>query len=219
MKFSRFFAAVSAMAIMISMAACGEKKSNTDTGENKIIMYDKPTEATTKAPTEYVEAAADGPRLYIEDVTAKAGETAQVTIYIENAEMAWKMCGFHITYPDVLVPEMLDYENRYVRKKMGEASEYNIGSVAMEWRDNKTEYLTSNKLSSIFFTELFDADHGLNGAVVSFFFQIPEDAASGTEYPIDFMYIEGDMFTNTAEDKSMEKYVFENWRGGKIIVE
>ena len=53
----------------------------------------------------------------------------------------------------------------------------------------------------------------------SFFFQIPEDAASGTEYPIDFMYIEGDMFTNTAEDKSMEKYVFENWRGGKIIVE
>lgn len=219
MKISRIFAAVTAMAIMVSMAACGEKKSNTGSGENKIIMYDKPTEAPTKAPTEYVEAAADGPRLYIEDVKAKAGETAAVTIYIENAETAWDMCGFHITYPDILKPEMFDEANRYVRKKMGEASEYNVGSVAMEWRENKNEYLTSNNLGSIFFTELFDADHGLNGAIVTLYLQIPADAASGTEYPVDFMYVEGDMFSNQADDKAMEKYVFENWRGGKIIVE
>jgi malic enzyme len=47
----------------------------------------------------------------------------------------------------------------------------------------------------------------------------PEDAKAGTEYPVEFMYIEGDMFTNEEMDKSMEKYVFENWKGGKIIVE
>ena len=219
MKISRIFAAAAAMAVMTSMAACEDKKDNTGTGENSIIMYDKPTAAPTAAPTEVVVAADDGPRLSIKDTTVKAGEVAEVTIAVENAEAAWNMCGFHITYPDVLVPEMMDAEKHYVRKKMGEASEYNVGSVAMEWYNNKTEHLITKKLGSIFFTEIFDDDYGLNGDVVTFFLKVPDDAESGTEYPVEFMYIDGDVFSNKAEDKSMEKYVFENWTGGKIIVE
>ena len=152
-------------------------------------------------------------------VSSSSLQFAEVTIAIENAEAAWNMCGFHITYPEELIPEMMDAEERLVRKKMGEASEYNAGSVAMEWVDNKTEYLITNKLGSIFFTEIFDSDYGLNGDVVTFYLKVPEDAASGTEYPVDFMYIDGDVFSNVAGDKAMEKYVFENWKGGKIIVE
>jgi hypothetical protein len=220
MKISKIFAVVTAMAAMMSMASCSDdKKTSEGTGENSIIRYDKPTEAPTAAPTEAVEVASDGPRLSIKDTTVKAGEVAEVTIAIENAEAAWNMCGFHITYPEELIPEMMDAEERLVRKKMGEASEYNAGSVAMEWVDNKTEYLITNKLGSIFFTEIFDSDYGLNGDVVTFYLKVPEDAASGTEYPVDFMYIDGDVFSNVAGDKAMEKYVFENWKGGKIIVE
>lgn len=220
MKISKIFAVLTAMAAMMSMASCSDdKKTSEGTGENSIIRYDKPTEAPTAAPTEAVEAASDGPRLSIKDTTVKAGEVAEVTIAIENAETAWNMCGFHITYPEELIPEMMDAEERLVRKKMGEASEYNAGSVAMEWVDNKTEYLITNKLGSIFFTEIFDSDYGLNGDVVTFYLKVPEDAASGTEYPVDFMYIDGDVFSNVAGDKAMEKYVFENWKGGKIIVE
>ena len=151
MKISKIFAVVTAMAAMMSMASCSDdKKTSEGTGENSIIRYDKPTEAPTAAPTEAVEAASDGPRLSIKDTTVKAGEVAEVTIAIENAEAAWNMCGFHITYPEELIPEMMDDEERLVRKKMGEASEYNAGSVAMEWVDNKTEYLITNKLGSIF---------------------------------------------------------------------
>ena len=133
MKISKIFAVVTAMAAMMSMASCSDdKKTSEGTGENSIIRYDKPTEAPTAAPTEAVEAASDGPRLSIKDTTVKAGEVAEVTIAIENAEAAWNMCGFHITYPEELIPEMMDAEERLVRKKMGEASEYNAGSVAME---------------------------------------------------------------------------------------
>lgn len=223
MKFSRIFAAAAAMTVMASAVSCNKKE---DTEEKSNIRYYYSTEAPTEAPTappvvstEPVEAAADGPRLSINNVTAKAGEVAKITISIENAEKAYSMCGYHITYPDILVPEMIDEEKRFVKKEMGDASEYNAGSVAMEWRDNKTAYLVENKLGSIFFTEVFDGDYGYNGDVVSFFLKVPEDAESGTVYPVDFMYIEGDIFQNMAKDAAMEKYVFENWKGGSITVE
>ena len=221
MKISRIFAVVTAMAAMMSMASCSDdKKNSAGDGENSIIRYDNATEAPAAVEINpSVEAAEDGPRLSIKDTTVKAGEVAEVTIAIENAEAAWNMCGFHITYPEELIPEMMDAEERYVRKKVGEASEYNVGNIAMEWVDNKTEYLITNRLGCIFFTEIFDGDYGLNGDVVTLYLKVPEDAASGTEYPVNFMYIEGDIFSNVAGDKAMEKYVFENWKGGKIIVE
>lgn len=224
MKINRFFAAALAMATMISATACDGKKDKSSTGENEIIMYNQgttsaPVQVVTKAPTEPVVAAEDGPRLYINDVTVKAGEVAEVTVSIENADMAWSMCGIHLVYPNVLDPEMIDEEKRYVRKKMGDASEYNVGSVAMEWQFNFTEEMIENNLGSIFFTEMFDGDYGMNGDIVTFFIKVPDDAVSGTEYPVDFKFFDGDMFINTAEDRSIEKYVFENWRGGKIIVE
>jgi hypothetical protein len=214
MKFSRFFAAATAMTMAFVMTACNNKNNSSSQNDHTITPTAAPTEAT-----EPVVAAADGPRLFIRDTTVKAGETAEVTIYIENAERQWNMCGFHITYPDELKPEMMNVEERLVRKKLGEASEYNAGNIAMQWVDNKTDYLISNNLGCVFFTEIFDGDYGLNGDVVTFFLEVPEDAASGTEYPVDFMYIDGDIFVNEAQDKSMEKYVFENWKGGKITVE
>ncbi|MBR5512772.1 MAG: hypothetical protein IKV85_02145 [Ruminococcus sp.] len=217
MKFSRFFAVAAAMTMAFAMTACSDKNessSGSSQNDHTLTPSLSPTEAT-----EPVEAAADGPRLFIRDTTVKAGETAEVTIYIENAERQWNMCGFHITYPDVLDPVMMDEEERLVEKVLGDASKYNSGSIAMEWVNNKTDYLIDNKLGSIFFTEIFEKNRGLNGDVVTFFLEVPEDAASGTEYPVDFMYIDGDIFVNEAQDKSMEKYVFENWKGGKITVE
>lgn len=217
MKLSRCFSAAMAVMTMFAMTACNDKK-NSSTGEsdeyNKIV-----TENYVPEATEPVVAAKDGPRLYINDVKGKAGETVEVTISIENAERKWNMCGFHITYPDVIKPVMFDAEERLVKKSIGEAAEYNSGSIAMSWENNKTDYLISNNLGCIFFTAIFDGDRGLNGDVVTFSLNIPKDAKPGTEYPVDFMWIEGDVFTNEAMDKSMEKYVFENWRGGKIIVE
>ncbi len=217
MKFSRFFAAAAAVTMALAMTACSDKNdssSSSSQNDHTITPSIAPTEAT-----EPVEAAADGPRLFIRDTTVKAGETAEVTIYIENAERQWNMCGFHITYPDVLDPVMMDEEERLVEKELGDASKYNSGSIAMEWVNNKTDYLIENQLGSIFFTEIFEKNRGLDGDVVTFFLEVPEDAVSGTEYPVDFMYIDGDIFVNEAQDKAMEKYVFENWKGGKIIVE
>lgn len=217
MKLIRVIAAAAALAAAVSMVSCSSGTPSEPSG-NPIITYVPQTEPPTAAPTEPVVAAADGPRLSVRDTEAAAGEIAEVTIVIENAELSWNMCGFHITYPNVLKPEMLDAEARLVRKKNGDASEYNVGSTAMEWQDNLPPELADNNLGSIFFTEIFEDDHGLNGDVVTFFLKVPDDAVSGTEYPIDFFYLDGDVFSNKAGDASVEKYVFENWKGGKITV-
>ena len=219
MTMGRITAAAAALAILVSTTACGDKNKNSGSGENSIITYSQDvTEAPAAAPTEEIKAAEDGPRLFIKDVSAAPGEIAEVTVTIENAEAKWNMCGFHITYPNVLKPEMEDEEERTVKRELGDASKYSNGSVAMEWQENLPEELTSNNLGSVFFVEMFEKDHGLDGDVVTFFLKIPEDAKSGTEYPVNFFYLEGDLFQNVAKDKAMEKYVFENWKGGKITV-
>lgn len=217
MKLIRITAAAAALAAAVSLVSCNNGQGELSSG-NPIITYVPQTEPPTAAPTDPVVAADDGPRLSVRDTEAAPGEIAEVTIVIDNAEMNWNMCGFHITYPDVLKPEMLDAEQRLVKKKMGDASEYNVGSTAMEWQQNKPAELTENKLGSIFFTEIFGEDYGLNGDVVTFYLKVPDDAKSGTEYPVEFFYLDGDVFTNKANDASMEKYVFENWKGGKITV-
>lgn len=219
MKMGSILAAAAALTFLTLMTACGDKTSNSGTGENSVITYSNDTsEAPEAAPTEEIKAAEDGPRLFIRDVSAAPGEVAEVTITIENAAAKWNMCGFHITYPNVLKPEMEDVEERMVEKELGDASKYNNGSVAMEWQENLPDELTSNNLGSTFFAEMFEKDHGLDGDVVTFFLKVPEDAESGTEYPVNFFYLDGDMFQNVAKDKAMEKYVFENWKGGKITV-
>lgn len=221
MKLIRIMAAAAALTAAVSMVSCsdGQGELSSSTG-NPIITYVPYTEPITDAPepTEPVVAAEDGPRLSIKDVEVAPGEIAEVTVMIENAEMKWNMCGFHITYPNVLKPEMFNAEERLVKKSMGDASEYNVGSTAMEWQDNLAEELVANNLGSLFFTEIFGEDHGLDGEVVTFYLKVPDDAVSGTEYPVDFFYLDGDIFTNSAKDEAMEKYVFENWKGGKITV-
>lgn len=217
MKFSRYFSAAAAVMMMFTMTACNDDKSGST--EEKKNYSSIVTEVAVPDATDPIVAAADGPRLSINEVKGKAGETVKVTISVENADKKWNMCGLHITYPDILKPVMEDAEERLVEKELGEASKYNSGAIAMTWENNKTDYLISNNLGSLFFTELFEKNRGLDGDIVSFFFKIPDDAKAGTEYPVDFMWMEGDMFINAEKDKSMEKYAYENWRGGKIIVE
>lgn len=218
MKLIRIIAAAAAFTAAVSMVSCSSGTSESSSTGNPIITYVPQTEPPTAAPTDPVVAAADGPRLSVRDVEVAAGDIAEVTIVIDNAYRKWNMCGVHIKYPNVLKPEMLDAEERLVRKKMGDASEYNVGSTAMEWQFNLPPELEENNLGSIFFTEIFGDDYGLDGDVVTFYLKVPDDAESGTEYPVDFFYLDGDVFSNKANDKSMEKYVFENWKGGKITV-
>lgn len=223
--FKKIISAVMAVAVVSSLTACVGDQQPVNTPRE---TEPPTTEAATEAPTEPatkkdsmadVEAAADGPRLYVGDTTAKAGEMAEVTLYVENADMQWNMCGIHLTFPDVLEVDMMDVEQRLIKYSRGNASTYSTASVGMLWVNNLPEALTSQNLGSLFFTEVFDGDHGLDGDIVTFYLKVPEDAESGTVYPIGFFYLEGDKFINKNNDYSLQKYAFENWEAGSITVE
>lgn len=221
MKIRRIIAGAAAVAALLASASCSNgEKSSYSSPESSVSEYELPTSAPEEpVPTEPIVAAADGPRLYIKDTTAKPGEIAAVTLAVENADLNWNMCGLHITYPNILKPEMMNVEERLVKKTSGAASEYNVGSVCMTWEDNLTEYLSSNNLGCLFFTEVFKSNLGQDGDIATFYFMIPEDAESGTEYTFDFYYQDTDMFINEEKDLSLQQYAFENWKAGTVTVE
>ncbi|MDE6788730.1 MAG: hypothetical protein K2J47_05345 [Ruminococcus sp.] len=222
--FRKIISAVMAVGVLMSLTACGDKKNNSSTLEgepqrtfpNEVVTA-KPKEETPTAPE--IVAAEDGPRLSIGNTTAKAGEYAEVTLYVENADQNWSFCGIHITFPDVLEVEMFNVEKDLVKFERGGASQYSAGATSMLWVENMPESLTSQNLSCLFFTEIFESDYGLDGDIVTFRMKIPEDAESGTVYPIGFYYMNTDKFQNSKKDLSLEKYAFENWKEGSITVE
>lgn len=216
-----------AVGVLMSLAACGDNSnnSNTPTGEPQRTF---PSEVVTAIPkdadtqtVDEVVAAEDGPRVYIGDTTAKAGEYAEVVLYVENADRNWSFCGLHITYPDILEPKLFEdeVEDNLVDFERGSASRRSSGATAVEWVDNVPEELTSNNLGCFFFAEMFADDYGLDGDIAKFWLKIPEDAESGTVYPLSFYYLSTDAFQNSAGDLSLQKYTFENLKDGSITVE
>lgn len=160
-----------------------------------------------------------GPELYLSETSAAPGEEAEVTLSVKGAEPdGWQMCGIHITYPDTLSPVMSDPEERIVATDLKDASKYTLGSMAMLWADDTPDYLAANNLHCVFFTEIFSSDDGLDGDIFSFKIKIPEDAESGTVYPLDYYYMVTDTFSKTDKSQSFEKYAFTHMHGGSITV-
>ncbi len=228
MNMRKIIAAVAA-ALMLTAVSCGGKKDNYsspfDSGsESSSSLFDEvsmpeATEQVTEPPA-VVEAAADGPRLYMKDAVASPGEEVEITMAVENSFKKWNMCGIHITYPDFLECKMMDEEEGFIDYVTKEASDHNTGTVGMIWKDGLPEELTSKNLGCIFFTETFGGkDHGGEGDIVTFTFKVPEDAQPGT-YPLGFYYrADTDMFIDTKQDLAMQKYVFENLREGTLTIE
>jgi hypothetical protein len=171
-----------------------------------------------KARFASIDEAAEGPMLKLSDVTAAPGETARVTLSVSGAANNWSVCGLHITYPDVIEPDMLDPENHEVKYTKGDASKNATAAVSKTWVDNYPQELIDTHKGCLFFTEIFNGNSGGDGEIVSFDFKIPENAESGTVYDIGMYFLETDMFINTDKDYSFEKYAFEHFSGGSITV-
>lgn len=220
MRINKIIAAVLAVSVLGAFTACGDSsRSNYSSPEESVQNYEFPTEPLEVPEAEPVSAAADGPRLYIKDTTAAAGEIAEVTMAVENAEMKWNMCGIHVTYDNRLELQIVDEEEGRIRYKKGDASEYVTGSVGLIWREEGLpDEVKSDGKGCLFYTEVFEGDYGLDGDIVTFYFKVPDDAVSGTVYDIGFYYMDTDAFSNAEKDRATELYVFENWKGGTVTV-
>ncbi len=218
MNAKKIIAVTAVGALLLTAAGCGDKKksesSYSSNNTSKSAVTAKPTEAW-----EDVVPAADGPKLYLSNTTAKAGEIAEVTLSVKDAKEKWNMCGIHVTYDNALTCEMRDVEERYIKYSLGEASTYNTASVGMLWAEGLPDVLEENNMGCLFFTETFDGDWGGDGDIATFYLKVPDDAKSGTVYKLGFYYRDTDKFSNAAGDRSFEKYVFENWEEGSITVE
>lgn len=223
-KLKKIVTAFVAMAVLASMTACGGKANKPSesslSSESNQAERTFPADDVTEPPTEPISAAADGPRLYIKDTTAKAGEYAEVTLAVENANMNWYICGLHITYSDALEPMMFEGgDEKDMEYTLGEASKRNNGSVTKRWLSGLPDEVTEKNMGCFFFTEIFSDNQGLDGDIATFYLKVPEDAESGTVYDIGFYHMDSDLFMNKEEDLSLQMYAFENWKSGTVTVE
>lgn len=162
-----------------------------------------------------------GPVLSISNTTAKAGEIAEITVSVKGADHNWSNAGIHLTYPDVLKCVYEEDDDKNLKYSEGEAIEKRNGIVTREWKkeNGPPEELAKQNLSVLFFTVMFKGNRGQDGEIIKLYLEIPEDAESGTVYPLDFYYMVTDMFRNAEADKSLEKYAFTHTKAGSITVE
>lgn len=220
--------------ICLTAVSCGEKKENSYSSPkvsessmvNSIETQNDVAEITDskKAMEEKfkdVPDADEGALISISDTTAKAGEIAEVTVSVKGVDLKWNMCGIHLTYPEELSCIYRENDNKNLKFKSGKASEHNSGIIAMEWKkeNNPPEELVKQNLGSLFFTATFDGNEGQDGDIITLYLKIPENAESGTVYPIGFYYMNTDIFSNAESDPSFEKYAFEHIQTGSITVE
>ena len=165
-----------------------------------------------------VDDIEEGPELYLSETSAAPGEEAEITLSVKGVADGWQMCGIHITYPDVLSPLMNDEKERIVAADLKEASKSCLGSMAMVWNQDTPDYLAERNLHCIFFTEIFDGDNGEDGDIVTFKLKIPEDAESGTVYPLDYYYMTTDTFKKNKQNPGFEKHAFTHMHAGSITV-
>ncbi|MDE5620190.1 MAG: hypothetical protein K2I80_06690 [Ruminococcus sp.] len=223
-----------ALILCITAVSCSSKEDSSYTspessGQSSIKGIENPDEvvrisdSSTAMENKFkdVPTVESGPLISVNNVTAKAGETAEVTVSVKGADLNWSMCGIHLTYPDELDCVLMEEETNSVEFTKGVASEYNTGFIALEceWQNNPPEELIKKNLGALFFTVMFNGNEGQDGDIATFYFDVPEDAESGTVYPIGFYYMETDMFRNIEGDMSLEKYAFENLQTGSITVE
>ncbi|MDE5771770.1 MAG: hypothetical protein K2I06_09125 [Ruminococcus sp.] len=223
-----------ALILCITAVSCGSKKDSSYTspessGQSSIKGIENPddvmeildSETAMKNKFKDVPTVENGPLISVNNVTAKAGETAEVTVSVKGADLNWSMCGIHLTYPNELKCVLEDEETYSVEFTKGAASEYNTGFISLQcvWQNGIPEELVRKNLGALFFTVMFKGNRGLDGDIATFYFDVPEDAESGTVYPIGFFYMDTDMFRNLDGDLSLEKYAFEHLQEGSITVE
>lgn len=219
--------------LCLSVFSCGGKKNENSysspekTESSSVGKSIETSEQTVELPDsdvafrekyKDVPTAETGALISISDTVVSAGETAEVTVSVEGVDLQWNMCGIHLTFPNELKCVRQGTEGRDVKCKKGKAVEYNTGFIALEWVENKPDELIRNNLGSLFFTTMFEGDTGQDGDIATFYFEVPEDAKSGTVYPIGYFFRDSDIFRNTSYDSSFEKYAFENWQTGSITV-
>lgn len=210
-------AAAAVLMALSLMTGCSEKKSQGGSAvyTDAVINLTEMEEAFKDIP----DLEGEGAKVSLSSTKAKAGEMAEVTLYVDNAEMQWNMCGIHIIYPDILEPEMFSKEERTVKFKQGDAISASTGSVCMEWQEGLPPVLTENKKGCIFFTTMFSGNRGGDGEVAAFRFKVPDDAQPGAVYNFGYYYSSTDLFTNEQNIPQYQKYAFTHMQGGSVTVE
>lgn len=203
------------LACTAALCGCSDKKGGSgssvseDDDDSFILKY-----SSTADETAVPESGAQ-PQLKLSQSYGKPGETVEVTMSITGADGKWGMCGVHFSYPQELKCKMK--EGKTADYKAGEAMQ-NLNSTAAVWTENRTEKMVQEKLYSLFIAAIGTNNEGLDGDIATFYLTIPEDAALGTVYPLEFFEVEGDMFLDNQQDAQLQGYAFSHWQNGSITV-
>ncbi len=189
-----------------SKSYSSDKKSNT---EQQVSIAESPDEIPDSGAL---------PVISISSTEGRPGETVTVAVSLSGAEEKWSVCGIHFSYPQELKCITKPEDETKPEFDKGDALDGALGFVAAIWNENLSDELIQNKMYSLFFAASFTGDEGHDGVISEFQFMIPEDAAPGTVYNLDFFWREGDCFTNASQDGKLTAYLQNHWQGGTITV-
>lgn len=203
-SFKRIFAALALTAVATSsvasisaFAAEGDGPTADGTFIFEGVEYD-PAGATT-TPTlsmtkkTYTESEAKA--------LAEAGTPIEISLTVSGASAAYASTGIHMFYDDRLGVTLDPFGS--VNVKFGEAVSY----LTPMSEENKTG------VPGVFVTTGGSADKGLDGVFYTMNVTLPTDVKAGDVYAFDLAYVEGDLFTNKADDEAgrlMQAYTFVN---------
>lgn len=205
-RLAALFTALVIGVTMTALTGCKKDKNETSSSESEASVVYKDPESGAK------------PVLSINNTEGRPGETVEVTVSLEGCEGKWAMCGVHFSYPMVLECRRVSEDERFADYKPGEAVSNMSGFTSALWFDNRTEAMVQNEQYSLFFCSAASGNTGRDGEIATFYFTIPEDAAVGTVYPLEFFEHEGDMFLDVESDANLQHYAFTNWKNGSITV-
>lgn len=192
----------------------GDSADNSEQTEPTTEEEYKLVYSHTADPDAVPESGA-APVLTLSNTSGNPGETVAVTLSISGANEKWSMCGVHFSYSDTL--ECIIEQDKIPKYEPGPAVSA-LSSIASVWKENLTDKMKEEGLYSAFFACMGFDDGGLDGDMATFYFTIPDDAESGTVYPLEFFEIEGDMFSDQSSDDKLQAYAFSHWQNGSITV-
>jgi len=225
MIIKKVFALITFSIFLMMSVSCSSAEENIDTSSQEEFQMSETESPETEKTEEAAPESTEKPVLSLSEkeisysnLDHENGTVITIDYSVSGITNGWSSSGIHIAYDDRLTVEANEVTKEPSFER-GEASESLSSVLVVFWKgEEPPEELKEQNMNNISVITSDSRDSGYNGIIASVDCRIPADAQVGDVYEIKFFRYETDCFLNSANDKVMQEYAFENWKNGYIKI-